>query len=320
MAERMRVTAVDILKARRVQQGVTVRTPLTRSTGLSEMTGADIFLKWENLQRTGAYKLRGACYKMSLLTPAERARGVITTSAGNWALGVALSAQSMGIKATICVPENTPKVKVERCREFGAEVVLHGAYFDEAFAHCQDLARKSDKVYVSGTDDHDVFAGHGTVGCEIMEDLPDVDTILIPVGGGGLATGIAVWAKTINPKIRVIGVQSTAARTMYECFRAGRLVDVPVPPTIAEGLAGGITQLNLDLALEYLDDMVLAGEEGLKDAILWVMKNERQVIEGSAAVGPAAVLQRKIEFDKREKVAVVISGGNIDLDRLGIKG
>lgn len=312
----MSITAVDILKARRVQQAVTVRTPLTYSSGLSEVSGGEVYLKWENLQRTGAYKLRGACYRMSLLSPEERSKGVITTSAGNWALGVAFSAQSMGVRATICVPANTPKVKVERCRALGAEVVLHGRYFDEAFAHCQELARKSEKVYVSGTDDYDVFAGHGTIGCEITEDLPDVDTLLVPVGGGGLATGIAVWTKTINPKVKVIGVQSTAARTMYECFKAGRLVDVPVPPTIAEGLAGGITQLNLDLALQHFDDIVLADEEGLKGAIRWVIKNERQVIEGSAAVGPAAILQGKVRFGKGEKVAVIISGGNIDI--LGI--
>lgn len=312
------ITAVDVLKARKVQQGLTVRTPLTRSTGLSEASGAEVYLKWENLQTTGAYKLRGATYRMGLLTPDEREKGVITTSAGNWALGVALSAKMMGIKATICVPANTPRVKVDRCKSLGAEVVLHGSYFDEAFAHCQELAEKGDMVYVSGTDDCDVFAGHGTVGCEITEDLPDVDTLLIPVGGGGLATGIAVWTKAVNPEIRIVGVQSTAARTMYECFRAGKLVDVPVPPSIAEGLSGGITQLNLDLAIEYLDDMVLADEEGLMDTIRWILRNERQVVEGSAAVGPAAILQGRVAFRKNEKVAVVISGGNIDLDKIGI--
>ncbi len=314
----MSISAIDILKARKVQRGVVVRTPLTRSNGLSEASGAEVYLKWENQQVTGAYKIRGAVYRMSLLTPEERSRGVITTSAGNWALGVAMAARAMGVKATICVPETTPRVKVERCRALGGEVVLHGRYFDEAFSYCQELAKKSDKTYVSGTDDYNTFAGHGTIGCEITEDLPDVETLLIPVGGGGLATGIAVWVKTMNPKARVVGVQTTSARTMYECFNAKRLVDVPVPPTIAEGLAGGITQLNLDLALEWFDGMILAEEEGLKDAIVWVLKNERQVIEGSAAVGPAAILQDKITLGKGEKVAVVISGGNVDLDAVGL--
>lgn len=314
----MSTTAVDVLKARKALKGLINRTPLTFSRALSEITGAEVFLKWENLQMTGSYKPRGALFRMSLLTPEERNRGVVTASAGNWALGVALGAQNLGIKATICVPANTPKVKVDSCRALGAEVVLHGRYFDEAYTYCQELAKKSSKPYLSGTDDYNVFAGHGTVGHEILEDLPDVETILCPVGGGGLLTGIAVWAKTINPKIRIVGAQSTAAHTMHECFRARKLVEVPVPPTICEGLAGGITQLNLDLALKWFDDIVLADEEKLKSAILWLLKNERQVVEGSAVVGPAAIMQGKIKLEKGEKVAVVISGGNIDMETLGL--
>ena len=314
------ITAVDILKARKVLQGSAIRrTPLTFSKALSEATGAEIYVKWENLQVTGAYKPRGAFYRMSKLTPDERRKGVITASAGNWALGVAMAAQMMGVKATICVPANTPKVKVERCRSFGAEMVLHGSYFDEAFAHSQQVAKISGATYVSGTDDLDVFAGHGTIGYEILEDLPDVEKIVVPIGGGGLATGIACWAKTANPKIKIIGAQSTAAHTMHECFRAKKLVEVPVPPTIAEGLAGGITQLNLDLALRFFDDIVLADEEKLKGTILWMLRNERQVIEGSAAVCPGALLEKKVSLRDGEKVAVVISGGNIDLEILGIR-
>ncbi len=315
------LTAVDVLRARKALQGTAIRrTPLTSSKKLGEISGAKIHLKWENLQVTGAYKPRGAFYRMSLLTNEERADGVITASAGNWALGVAMAAQQMGVHATICVPANTPKVKIDRCKSFGAEVVLKGSYFDEAFAHCQELSRTGGATYVSGTDDYDVFAGHGTIGMEILEELPDVETLLIPVGGGGLASGIACWAKTMNPGIRVVGVQSTAARTMHECYRAKQLVEVPVPPTIAEGLAGGITQLNLDLALKFFDDIVLADEEELLPTIKWVLANERQVIEGSAAVGPAAITGKKVTFQRGEKVAVVISGGNIDLDRLGIPG
>lgn len=313
----MSTTAVDVLKARKVLQGVVNATPFTYSKALSEASGAEVHLKWENLQKTGSYKTRGALYRMSLLSPEERAKGVMTASAGNWALGVALGAQSLGVKATICVPANTPKVKVERCKALGAEVVLHGRYFDEAFAHCQELVKQSGRTYVSGTDDFDVFAGHGTVGYEILEAVPDVETIVCPVGGGGLLTGIAVWAKTMNPKIRIIGAQSTAAYTMHECFKAGKLVEVPVPPTICEGLAGGITQLNLDLALKWFDEVVLADEERLKETILWLLKNERQVVEGSAIVGPAAILQNRIKFRNGEKVAVVISGGNIDMEMLG---
>ncbi len=315
------LTCVDVLKARKALQGSAIRrTPLTHSMKLSEVSGAEVYVKWENLQVTGAYKPRGALYRMSLLTPEERARGVITASAGNWALGVAMAAQMMDVRATICVPANTPRVKVDRCRSLGADVVLHGSYFDEAFAHCQEISKTRGATYISGTDDYDVFAGHGTIGIELLEDMPDVETILIPVGGGGLASGISCWAKSLDPEIRVVGVQSTAAHTMHECFRAKRLVEVPVPPTVAEGLAGGITQLNLDLALKLLDDIVLADEEDLLKTIRWVLATERQLIEGSAAVGPTAILEKKVPLQKGEKMAVVVSGGNIDLDRLGIPG
>lgn len=312
-------TAVDVLKAKKALAGVADRTPLTHSKALSDVSGAEVHVKWENLQRTGSYKVRGALYRMSLLSEEERRKGVITASAGNWALGVALGARSLGIRATICVPANTPKVKVGKCEALGAEVVLHGSYFDEAFAHCQELARGGARTFISGTDDFDVMAGHGTVGVEILEDLPDVGTIVCPVGGGGLLSGIATWAKTVSPSVRIVGAQSTAAHTLHECFRARRLVEVPVPPTLCEGLAGGITQLNLDLALRWFDDVVLAEEERLRDAIIWLMRNERQIVEGSGAVGPAAIIQGKVRFRAGEKVAVVVSGGNIDLDRIGIQ-
>lgn len=312
--------AVDVLKARKVLAGAIERTPLTYSKALSDLSGAEVHLKWENLQKTGSYKVRGALYRMSLLSSEERSRGVITASAGNWALGVALGSKSLGISATICVPENTPKVKIDKCEALGAEVVLHGSYFDEAFAHCQELAKHSGKTFMSGTDDLQVMAGHGTVGLEILEDLPDAKTIVCPVGGGGLLSGIATWAKTVRPSTRIVGAQSTAAFTLHECFKAKRLVEVPVPPTICEGLAGGISQLNLDLALRWFDDIVLADEGRLKDALIWLMRNERQIVEGSAVVGPAAVLQAKLKFERGEKVAIVLSGGNIDLDRIGIEG
>ena len=315
----LELAASEVLKARKSLAGVVDRTPLTKSKALSDLSGADVYLKWENLQRTGSYKVRGALYRMSLLSDEERRKGVITASAGNWALGVALGAQSLGMSATICVPENTPEVKVSKCEALGAEVVLKGGYFDEAFAHCMELAKNSGKTFMSGTDDLQVMAGHGTVGLEILEDLPDTETVICPVGGAGLLSGIASWVKTVSPGIRVVGVQSTAAHTLHECFRAKRLVEVPVPPTICEGLAGGISQLNLDLALKWIDDIVLADEERLKDAIIWLMRNERQIVEGSAVVGPAAIQQGKLTFRKGEKVAVVISGGNIDLDRLGIR-
>lgn len=313
-------TPVDVLRAKRALLGSVERTPLTHSRALSELSGAEVHLKWENLQRTGSYKDRGALYRMNLLSTEERRAGVITTSTGNWALGVALGGRRMGIEVTICVPANTPEVKVSNCRALGAEVVLHGSYFDQALARCEELVEETRKTFLSGTDDVQVMAGHGTVGLEVFEDLPDTETIVCPVGDGGLLSGIAVWARAVNPGIKIIGVQSTAAHTLHECFRARNLVEVPVLPTICEGLAGGISQMNLSLALRWFDDIVLADEEEIEGAIRWLMRSERQIVEGSAAVGPAAILQKKLTFKRGERVAVVVSGGNLDLDRVGIAG
>ena len=307
------------MKARKNLEGVVHRTPLTYSRKLSEISGAEIYLKWENLQKTGSFKLRGAYNKISSLTPEERGKGVITASAGNHALAVAHVAKMMDIKATVIVPETAPKIKVERCRALEAEVVLKGANYDESVVYCEKMVSKTGATYIHPFEDYKVIAGQGTVSFEILEEMPETDTIIVPVGGGGLISGIALWAKTVNPKIRVVGAQSTAAYTMYECFKAKKIVDVPVPPTIADGLAGGISQMTLDLVLKYVDEIVLAEEEDLKSAILWVLKNERQIVEGSAAVGPAAVLQRKIRFKRGEKVVIVISGGNIDMELLNLQ-
>jgi len=297
------LSAVEILKAKKNLEGVVYRTPLTYSRKLSEISGAEIYLKWENLQKTGSFKLRGAYNKISSLTPEERGKGVITASAGNHALAVAHVAKMMGIKATVVVPETAPKIKVEQCRALEAEVILKGANYDESVVYCKKMVSKIGATYIPSFEDYKVIAGQGTI---------------VPVGGGSLISGVALWAKTVNPKIRVLGAQSTAAYTMHECFKAKKMVDVPVPPTIADGLAGGVSQMTLDLVLKYVDEIVLAKEEELKSAILWVLKNERQIVEGSGAVGPAAVLQRKIRFKRSEKVVIVISGGNIDIELLNL--
>ncbi len=314
----MTLSAIEILKAKKNLEGVLYRTPITYSKRLSEISDAEINLKWENLQKTGSFKPRGAYNKICSLTPEERNKGVITASTGNHALAVALVTKMMNIKATVIVPENTSKVKVERCRALGAKVVLEGANYDESLIYCKKMISETGALYISAFDDHKVIAGQGTIGCEILEEMPDVNTIIVPIGGGGLISGIALWAKTVNPKIRVVGAQSTAAYTMYECFRAKKIVDVPVPPTIADGLAGGISPMTLDLVLKYVDEIVLAEEKELKSAILWVLKNERQVVEGAGVVGPAAILQGKIRFKRGEKVVVVISGGNIDMELLNL--
>lgn len=314
----MTLSPAEILKARKNLEGVVYRTPLTYSRKLSEISGAEVYLKCENLQKTGAFKLRGAYNKISSLTPEERSKGVITASAGNHALAVALVAKMMNLKAIVVVPEKAPKIKVEQCRTFGAEVILKGANYDESVVYCKKIVSKTRATYIPAFEDYKVIAGQGTIACEILEEMPDTNVIVVPVGGGSLISGIALWAKTVNPNIRVVGVQSTAAYTMYECFKAKKIVDVPVPPTIADGLAGGISQMTLDFVLKYVDEIVLAEEEELKKAILWVLKNERQVVEGAGIVGPAAILQKKIRFKPDEKVVVVISGGNIDMELLNL--
>ena len=314
----MILSAIEILKARKNLEGVLYRTPITYSKGLSEMSRAEIYLKWESLQKTGSFKPRGAYNKICSLTPEERSRGIITASAGNHALAVALVAKMMNIKATVVVPENAPKVKVERCRNLNAEVVLKGANYDESLIYCKKMVSETRATYIPAFEDYKVIAGQGTIGYEILEEMPDTDTIIVPIGGGGLISGIALWAKTVNPKIRVVGAQSTAAYTMYECFKAKKIIGVPVPPTIADGLAGGISQMTLNLVLKHVDEIVLAEEKELKSAILWVLKNERQVVEGSGVVGPAAILQGKIRFKRGENVVVVISGGNIDMELLNL--
>ena len=314
----MTLSAIEILKAKKNLTGVLYHTPITYSKNLSEISDAEIYLKWESLQKTGSFKARGAYNKICSLTPEERSRGVITASAGNHALAVAFIAKMMDIKATVVVPENAPRVKIESCRVLGAEVVLKGANYDESLIYCKKMISKTEATYIPAFEDYKVIAGQGTIGCEILEEMPDTETIMVPIGGGSLISGIALWAKTVNPRIRVVGVQSTAAYTMYECFKAKKIVDVPVPPTIADGLAGGISQMTLDLVLKYVDEIVLAEEEKLKTAILWVLRNERQVVEGSGVVGPAAILQGKIRFKRGEKVVVVISGGNIDMELLNL--
>lgn len=314
----MVLDAVEILKAKRNLLGVANRTPLTHSRALSDLSGAEVYLKWENLQKTGAYKFRGAYNRICSLTLDEKKVGVVTASSGNHAMAVSLASRLLDVKATVVVPENAPKVKLEKIRMFGANLIMKGANFDESLVHCMDLADKTGAVYVPGTEDHKVMAGQGTIACEILEELPDVSTIIAPIGGGGMITGIGTWAKTVNPRIRVVGAQSTEARAMYESFKAGRLTEIPVTPTIADGLAGQISQMAFDHVRRVVDDIFLADETELKRTILWMLANERQVIEGSSAVAPALILQKMIHLGRSERTAIVISGGNVDTHVLGL--
>jgi threonine dehydratase len=292
--------------------GVALRTPLEPSLALSKLTGASVFVKWESLQRTGVFKLRGAYNKVASLSSEVAGRGVVTASTGNHGLAVAFAAQQRGIPATVVVPEVASPLKREKIKSYGATLVIHGANYDEAADHSRRLAAKSGATLVHAYADPEVIAGQGTIGSEILEDLPEAEALLVPIGGGGLISGVSLWVKTVKPEIAVIGVQSSATRAFYENYKAGRLFHVPIEPTIADGLAGNTAQLNLDIGRRYVDDIVLIEEAKLRDAIRWTLENERRVLEPAGVVGVAALLQKKTPLERGTKVVVVGTGSNID--------
>jgi threonine dehydratase len=301
-----------ILQARKRLIGVALRTPLEPSLALSKLTRASVFIKWESLQRTGVFKLRGAYNKVASLSPEMAARGVVTASTGNHGLAVAYAAQQRGIPASVVVPEDASPLKLEKIKSYGATLVTYGANYDDAASHSSRLAAGSGATLVHAYADPEVIAGQGTIGSEILEDLPEADILLVPIGGGGLISGVSLWAKTVKPEITVIGVQSSATRAFYENYKAGRLFHVPIEPTIADGLAGNTAQLNLDIGRRYVDDIVLVEEARLRDAIRWTLENERRVLEPAGVVGIAALLQEKMPLKRGSKAVVVGSGSNID--------
>ena len=308
-----------IRDARRAVGGLVQRTPLWRSAGLSERVGApDLWFKMENMQRTGSFKIRGASYKISRLTPDERARGVVAASAGNHAQGVALAAQLANIEATIYMPAQASAAKVEATLSYGARVVLEGADFDAAVAAAQNFARKSGAVWVSAFDDADIIAGQGTLGLELLDDLPGLETILIPVGGGGLLAGVATVIKDARPNCRVIGVQSRAVDSAVRSWRAGALEIMPKSVgvsggarTIADGIAvKSPSQRTLAHLLEYADDMVTVADESLAEAMRLLLTRLKTVAEPSGAAGLAALLEQP-QLACGQTV-VLICGGNVD--------
>ncbi len=308
----LQISPADVEEARNNLRGVVERTPLTRSSAMSESSGAEVFLKWENLQLTGSFKLRGAYNLISSLSAAERGNGLVTASAGNHGAAVAYVAQKLGLGATIVVPETATPFKVQRCRFYGADVRVVGATYDESFAVAKDLADREGMVLIPATEHPRVMAGQGTIAMEILEERPEMDALIVPVGGGGLIAGMAVWAKSVRPSLRVIGAQSSRARTMYESLRAGRVVDVPDEPTVADGLAGGITPENLALVRKHVDQIVLAEEARIPEAMAQIHAREDHIIEGAAAVGVAAIMQGALALRPNEEAVVLISGGNVD--------
>ena len=263
---KLRASIKDVREAEGRIRGSILKTPLVRSTSLSESTDAEFYLKLENLQVTGSFKIRGALNKLSQIGsgPASK-NGIITASAGNHGQAVALCASKLRLRAKIIVPENTPKMKIDKIRQYGAEVVLHGAIFDQAEQYAKELAAKDSLSYVSAYNDELVIAGHGTIALEILQQAPDIETILVPVGGGGLISGIGMAAKSMRPSIQIIGVQSEASPSMYESLRAKHLVEAKVKDSIAEGLSGNIEagSITFDFASKYVDR--ITSSEGRHD-------------------------------------------------------
>jgi threonine dehydratase len=304
------ITLSDIEAAAARLQAHLLRTPCVASKTLSDITGAQVFLKFENLQFTSSFKERGACNKLAQLTPQERLRGVIAMSAGNHAQGVAYHAQRLGVRAVIVMPRFTPSVKVERTRGFGAEVVLHGDTLDEASAHALDLAAQQGLVFVHPYDDADVIAGQATVAFEMLQDVPDLDTLVVAVGGGGLIAGMATAAKAIQPGIDIVGVQTARFPAMVNAIKGTR--HPQGNSSIAEGIAVGTPgKMTQAIIARLVDDLVLVDEGDIEQAIVMLLEVEKTLVEGAGAASLAALLKYPERF-KGRRVGLVLCGGNID--------
>ena len=290
---------------------VTLETKLIYSDHLSELTGNKVYLKPENMQFTGAYKLRGAYYKASTLSDEERARGVITASAGNHAQGVAYAARCRGMKATIVMPTTTPLIKVNRTKNFGAEVVLWGDVYDEAYEKAKELADEHGYTFIHPFDDLTVATGQGTIAMEIIKELPLVDVILVPIGGGGLAAGVSTLAKLLNPKIKVIGVEPEGAACMKASLKEGKVVTLPAVDTIADGTAVKTPGTKIfPYIQENLDDIITVKDEDLIVSFLDMVENHKMIVENSGLLTVAALKQLDV---KGRKIVAILSGGNMDV-------
>ncbi len=314
---RASVTIADIWEAHKLLKPRLHHTPLTASRTLSEMTGADIYLKAENMQRSGSFKVRGASYKLSRLGEQEYRRGVIAASAGNHAQGVAIAAAQYGIPCTIVMPETAPLAKVMATQGYGASVVLHGFTYDDAYAHCLQLQEESGAAFIHAFDDPDIIAGQGTLGLEMLSDLPDADALVVPIGGGGLMSGIAIAARALRPDITIIGVQAAGAPSFRSSLDAGELRTTPAITTIADGIAVKRPgELTFSIIQRLVDDVVLVNDEAIIAAVLFLMERIKMLVEGAGAVGVAALLSGAVKLEGK-KVLVPLTGGNIDINVVG---
>jgi threonine dehydratase len=311
----MKVSLDDIYEARQVIQSLILSTSLEKSLSASQVVGSEVYLKFENQQHTGSFKIRGALNKIHSLTAEEKKRGVVASSAGNHAQGVALSATRSGVRSTIVMPVHAPIVKVQATREFGAEVVLHGEIYDEAYEKARELERQNGYVFVHPYEDPKIIAGQGTIGLEIMERIQDFDSMIVPIGGGGLISGIATAVKALNPRCKVYGVQSDQAPGMARMFHhQGPESSHRRIATIADGIA-----IKTPSAVMYesfisrlVDEVVTVSDDEIAEAIVFLMEKAKTICEGSGAAGFAALLHRKLDLGK--KTCVILCGGNIDLN------
>lgn len=318
------VTPADVRAARDRMRGRVLHSPCPRSIPLSELVGAEIFCKLDLLQRTGSFKERGACNALLQLDPAARERGVVAASAGNHALGLAYHGRLLGIPVTVVMPRFAPLVKVATCRRLGARVILEGETFDDARRLAGEIAARDGLDRIHGFDDPRVIAGQGTMGLEILEDVPDVEALVVPTGGAGLLAGVALAVKSSRPQIRVVAVETAAAPSFGASLAAGHPVTVPIRPTLADGLAvGRVGDLSFALAAPLVDRVVTVDEADLSLAVLRLLELEKTVVEGAAASALAAVMGGRCPELAGLKVALLLCGGNIDLsilDRVIDKG
>ncbi len=309
----------SIYQAHERIKGVVVETPFGYAPRLSEECGCDVYLKKENLQVTGAFKIRGAYNKIASLSDTEREQGVIAASAGNHAQGVAMAAQIFGTKALIVMPDSTPLTKINGVRYYGAEVILAGSNYDEAYAYAASYGKEKGMVFVHPFADEAVMAGQGTIALEMLESVKDLDVVVVPVGGGGLISGIASAIKALAPHIHVVGVSALGAPAMKESFDAKKPIDTTSVRTIADGIAVRDTsEVTLAHILQSVDQIVCVDDEEIANAILFLLERQKLVVEGAGAAGVAALLHGKLGDLKGKKVGTVLSGGNMDVTLLSI--
>ena len=313
-----KVTLEDVKKAQETIKNIVKKTDILESTKLSSMTGANVYYKCENLQKTGSFKVRGACNKIANLTNEEKANGVIASSAGNHAQGVALGAKMNGIEATIVMPQTAPLAKVTATKSYGANVVLEGLVYDDAYAKALEIQKETGATFLHPFNDEYVIAGQGTIALEIFEQMNNkVDTILCPIGGGGIIAGVAVAAKALNPNVKIIGVQTANIPSMHESMKAGKVTTAFKATSVADGISvKTVGELTFSIVKDLVDDVILVEEGEIAEGLLFLMENQKVVAEGSGAVTTAAILSGKYIPKENENVVCIISGGNIDINTL----